>query len=131
MASLLLVEDHPIVAKTLSRILEKRGHVVVAAIANTAENALEQLPGLDVNLVLVDVSLPKMNGIELAGVLHEKYPDLPCLILSGHVSNHYVQRSLEAGARGYVIKDNVAGILEGIQHVLKGEIYISKELREA
>ncbi|MEW6403201.1 MAG: response regulator transcription factor [Chloroflexota bacterium] len=131
MTSLMLVEDHPIVAKTLSRILEQRGDLHVTAVALTAEDALEQLPGLNPDIVLVDVSLPKMNGIELAGVLHERYPHLPCLIISGHVSGHYVQRSMEAGARGYVIKDSVAGILEGIEQVLQGKTYVSKELREA
>ncbi len=131
MTSLLLVEDHPIVAKTLSRILEQKGNLHVAAVASTAEEALTKIPAVNPDLALVDVSLPKMSGIELAAVLHEKFPGLPCLILTGHVSQHYVQLSLEAGARGYVIKDNVMGILEGIQHVLKGEIYISEELRRA
>jgi len=131
MTSLLLVEDHPIVAKTLSRILEQKADLQVTAVARTAEDALEQLLSFLPDIVLVDVSLPKMNGIELAGVIHDQYPDLPCLIISGHVSGHYVQRSMAAGARGYVIKDSVAGILEGIEHVLQGKIYISKELRDA
>jgi DNA-binding NarL/FixJ family response regulator len=84
--------------------------------------------GLD--LLLVDVSLPRRSGISLVVVLHEKYPDLLCMMLSGHLSPHYARRSLEAGARGYVVKDHVEGILQGIQHVLQGEIYVSKELKD-
>jgi DNA-binding NarL/FixJ family response regulator len=51
------------------------------------------------------------------------------VMLSGHMSPHYVRSSLEAGARGYLVKDHAEGILIGIQHVLNGEIYVSDELR--
>jgi len=130
MPSILLVEDHAVVAKALSRMLRERGSLDVVAVAETAEKTLETLPGLNVDLVLVDVSLPRMSGIDLVREIHKIYPNLPCLMLSGHTSPRYVERSLEAGARGYVIKDNTQGILEGIQHVLAGEMYLSEELRE-
>ena len=54
---------------------------------------------------------------------------MPCLLISGHMSSLYAKRGLDAGARGYAIKDDAAGIIEGIYQVLRGEIYISKELR--
>jgi DNA-binding NarL/FixJ family response regulator len=88
------------------------------------------LPGMDVDLVLVDVSLPKKSGIGLVLVLHEKYPNLPCIMLSGHLSPYYARSSLAAGARGYLIKDHSQEILEGIRRVLQGEVYVSEELRE-
>jgi len=128
MTSIMLVEDHPVFAKVLLRFLIERGHMDVAAVAGSAEEALDQIPDLDVDLVLVDVSLPQRSGISLVLVLHQKYPDLPCIMLSGHLSSQYARRSLHAGARGYLLKDQVDGILEGIQHVLDGEIYVSKEL---
>jgi len=78
---------------------------------------------------LVDVSLPRMNGIELVTELCQKYPQMACLMISGHVSGNYVRRSLEAGARGYVVKDSVSGIVDAIHRVLGGEIYVSKEIR--
>lgn len=102
----------------------------VIAVAETAEQALKQLPGLKVDLVLVDVSLPQMSGINLVAALHEKYPDLPCVMLSGHMSSQYARRALDAGARGYLLKDNPAGILTGIAQIVKGEIYVSEELGE-
>jgi len=131
MTSILLVEDHPIFAKVLLRFLQERGHLDVVSVAHSAEEALDQIPAFDLDLVLVDVSLPARSGISLVLVLHEKYPDLPCVMLSGHLSAQYARRSLAAGARGYLIKDHAEGILEGIQHVLKGEIYVSEELRES
>ncbi len=128
MTSILLVEDHAIFAQTLLRLLRERGHLDVVDIAKSAEEALEKIPDLEVDLVLVDVSLPKRSGISLVLALHAKYPDLPCVMLSGHLSLHYARRSLEAGARGYLIKDHADGILEGIRRVLKGEIYVSEEI---
>ena len=130
MPSILLVEDHAIFAQALLRMLRDRGHLDVIAVARSAEEALERIPNLEVDLVLVDVSLPKRSGISLVIALHAKYPDLPCVMLSGHLSTHYARRSIEAGARGYLIKDDGAGILKGIQHILDGEVYVSKELRD-
>lgn len=128
MTSILLVEDHPIFAQVLLRFLQERGHLDVVSVAKSAEEALDQIPTLELDLVLVDVSLPMRSGISLVIVLHEKYPDLPCVMLSGHRSSQYARRSLDAGARGYLIKDKADRILEGIQHVLDGEIYVSEEV---
>jgi DNA-binding NarL/FixJ family response regulator len=129
MTSIFLVEDHVIFAQSIRRLLHEKGHLDVVAIVGSAEEALEKIPELEVDLVLVDVSLPQRSGISLVLLLHQQYPTLPCVMLSGHMSPHYVRSSLEAGARGYLIKDRAAGILIGIQRVLEGEIYVSEELR--
>ena len=129
MTSILLVEDHMIFAQALLRVLHERGHLDIIAVVESAEEALEKIPDLEVDLVLVDVSLPQRSGISLVIALHAKYPDLPCVMLSGHVSQHYARTSLAAGARGYLVKDHANEILEGIQRVLQGEIYISEEVR--
>lgn len=126
--SILLVEDHEVFAKALLRVLSGNPTLNVVAVAETAEKALEKLPGMEVDLVLADVSLPQMNGINLVEEIRQKYPNLRCAVLSGHLSPDYVQRALDAGAQGYMIKDNPSGILEGIQRVLNGEVYISKEV---
>jgi DNA-binding NarL/FixJ family response regulator len=129
MTSILLVEDHTIFAQALLRMLRERGKIDVVAVAGSAEEALERLVQLQVDLVLVDVSLPNRSGISLVLVLHQKYPQLPCVMLSGHVSKHYARSSLAAGARGYLVKDRAEEILEGIQRILLGEIYVSEEVR--
>lgn len=129
MTSILLVEDHAIFAGVLLRMLQERGHLDIAAVAKSAEEALEKIPDLDVDLVLIDVSLPQRSGISLVLALQAKYPELPCVMLSGHVSPHYARRSLAAGARGYLVKDHANEILEGIERVLRGEIYVSEEVR--
>ena len=129
MSSILVIDDHLAFSKALVRLLKEKSDLIVVGVFQSGEEALEKLPDLDVDLLLIDVSLPKMNGIQLAGRVHEQYPKLLCLMLSGHLTSFYVQRSLEAGARGYVLKDDTQGVLEGVERVLNGEIYVSKALR--
>ncbi|MCC6454020.1 MAG: response regulator transcription factor [Caldilineaceae bacterium] len=129
MPVLLVVEDNAVLATTLVRFLRDQGQLTVAAVAPTAEAAIEQLRHLAVDLVLVDVSLPAMNGIDLVAFLRKQYPTLPCLMLSGHNESHYVRRALAAGAKGYVIKQDPIAILVAVQRVLVGETYLSEELR--
>ena len=129
MTAILLVEDHELFAIALRRVLEERGHLEVVALARSAEEALEQLPELQVDLVLVDVSLPHRSGISLVPAIHEIYPELPCVMLSGHLAQHYARSSLTAGARGYLVKDHADEILDGIERILKGEIYVSEQVR--
>jgi DNA-binding NarL/FixJ family response regulator len=126
--SIMLVEDHKVFAKALLRVLSTNQDLNVVAVADTAEQALEQLPGLKVDLVLADISLPKMSGIDLVEELRERYPELPCAVISGHNSPQYVRSALNAGARGYMVKENPVGILEGIRRVLNGELYVSREV---
>lgn len=129
MFSVLVIEDHADFGKALVRLLSEKANVDVVDVIRSGEEALERLPNLQVDLLLIDVSLPKMNGIKLVGLIQERFPGLLCLMLSGHLTPFYVRRALEAGARGYVLKDDLAGVLEGVDQVLKGEIYVSEVLR--
>lgn len=129
MTKLLLVEDHPIFAGVLKQVLEQREDLHVVMVADTAEKALELLPDLKPDLILVDVSLPKMNGIDLVSKRTQKNPNVLCLVISGYLSALYLRRALAAGARGYVVKDSAKDIIEGIDQVMRGEIYVSKALR--
>ena len=70
-----------------------------------------------------------MNGIDLVQQIHREFPNIRCLMLSGHMTTNYVKRSLEVGASGYILKDDVKGILEGIRQALDGGIYVSPALR--
>lgn len=131
MANILVVEDHAAFAKALLRLLNGKANLNILEVIKSGEEALEKLPDLKVDLVLIDVSLPKMNGIQLAGKIRERFPDVQCMMLSGHLTPFYVKRALEAGARGYVLKDDITGVLEGVEQVLEGEVYISKALRSS
>ena len=129
MASLLVVEDNALLATTLARFLREQGHFTIAAVAPSAEAALQLLPKLTVDLVLIDVALPGMNGIDLVATLKKEYPGLRCLMLSAHNESDYVRRAIAAGAMGYVIKSDPLSILAAVKQVLAGETYLSDELR--
>ena len=126
--SILIVEDHYAFGEALVSLLSE--HWTIASVMGSAEEALEQLSNLNVDMVLIDVSLPKMNGIELVGKIRAKYPNILCLMLSGHLTVSYMERALEAGARGYILKDDGLKIRDAVQRVFDGEIYVSDMLRE-
>ena len=128
MCTILLVEDHKIMANALVRVLDSKGNFKVTEVAETAEEALEHLRNQQIDLALVDVVLPRTSGIDLVTQIREKYPHLPCLMISSWNSEQYVKRSLVAGARGYVLKDDVYEVIAGIRHVLDGGTYLSKRI---
>ena len=128
-SSILLVEDHEGFAKALLNMLGQNQNLHVVAVAESAEAALRYLRETSVDLVLVDYSLPDMSGVNLLEALLTEHPTIRCAMLSGHLSLQHARRALEAGARGYMIKDNPLGILNDIPRILKGEIVVSEELR--
>jgi len=128
-SSILLVEDHAGFAKALLQMLSQNPNLQVAAVAESAEAALQYLRESRVDLVLLDYSLPDMSGVSLLEALLQEHPNLRCAMLSGYLSLEHAHRALELGARGYMIKDDPIGILNGIPRILKGEVYLSDELR--
>jgi len=129
MSSILIIEDHRLFADAVQRLLSGQSDLEIVDIVKSGEEALKKLPGLKVDLVLVDVSLPTISGIDLVQQIHTEFPHLRCLMMSGHMTPKYVKRSLEVGASGYILKDDVNGIVEGIRRALDGEIYVSEALR--
>jgi len=128
-SSILLVEDHAGFARALLNMLGQNPNLEVVAVAESGEAALQYLRESRVDLVLVDYSLPDMSGVNLLEALLAEFPTMRCAMLSGHLSPQHARRALELGARGYLIKDDPVGILNGIPRILKGEIFISEELR--
>lgn len=136
MISILIVEDHRTVAEMIAHFVERYMGMAKTEIVGSAEAALEYLAGLDhdpggapfPDLALIDVSLPGMSGIDLVGKLQTTYPQLRCLMLSGHKEPAYVRRSLEMGARGYVAKGNPPAIVEGVKQVMEGKVYVSEDV---
>lgn len=129
MSSILLIEDHMLFAQAIQRLLNREIGLEIVDIVQSGEEALKKLPGLKVDLAIIDVSLPAMSGIDVVRQIHVDFPQLRCLMLSGHLTLKYVKHSQEAGAYGYVLKDDVNGILEGIRRALDGEFYLDAALR--
>lgn len=128
--SIYIVEDHAFMRAALVDFIEDLPDLQVAGAVETAEEALEQLSNASVDLVLVDVRLPGMDGIQLVDELTGQRSELRCLMLSGHGEEAYVEQALEAGAQGYLVKGNPDEIPEAIDRVLGGGAYFSESLRD-
>lgn len=125
---ILLVDDHPLVREGLRARLQAGGGCEVTAEAGSAEAAMQALLREQPDLVLMDVGLKgsEANGIELAARMIERCPELRVLMFSMYDNPEYVQRALQAGARGYVLKDAAADeLLAAIEAVRSGGTYLS------
>ena len=127
---ILLVDDHPLVRDGLRARLETIPHFSVIAEAGNATEALELASKQNVDLALMDINLSGgMNGIELTGRFNTLFPEIAVLMLSMHDKAEYVMQAIQAGARGYVLKDAPAlDIITAIDTVMSGGIYYSAGL---
>ena len=121
-----LIDDHSIVRDGLRRLLENQEDLLVSGEAESSKEALTLLSKVPTDLVLVDISLPGANGVELIKSLRVRFPKLLILVLSMHDEVLYAQRTLRAGARGYIMKSHTADdLIKAVRTVLKGQIYVS------
>jgi DNA-binding NarL/FixJ family response regulator len=126
---ILLIDDHPLVRDGLRARLESIPHFAVVAEAGNADDALHHAATQDIDLALMDINLSGMNGIELTGRFHALHPQIAVLMLSMHDKAEYVMQAIQAGARGYVLKDAPAiDIITAIDTVMSGGIYYSAGL---
>jgi DNA-binding NarL/FixJ family response regulator len=126
---ILLVDDHPLVRDGLRARLEAIPHFAVVAEADCANEALRHAENRSIDLALMDINLSGMNGIELTARFHALYPKIAVLMLSMHDKAEYVTQAVQAGARGYVLKDAPAtDIIAAIDTVMCGGIYYSAGL---
>lgn len=128
-ARIFVVEDHETMRLTLDAYLSREDDFVVCRLVKTAEAAIEQIADAQPSLMLIDVSLPQMSGLDLVGWVREHHPDLPILILSGHGEPRYVRNALEAGADGYILKGHIKQVPLAIRQVLEGEQYLGPQLK--
>ncbi|MCB0061546.1 MAG: response regulator transcription factor [Caldilineaceae bacterium] len=125
-----IIEDHPVTGEVLQTFLQKSSEWNIAGLARTGEEALAAQINTVADLVLVDLSLPDMSGIQLLQELHDRYPTLPCLVFSSYQDAAHICRALQAGAKGYAVKDEAMGLISAMQHVLAGETYLSERARQ-
>ena len=128
---LFLVDDHPLVRDGLSARLGGLAGIEIVGEAGSAQEAIARVAEVRPSLVLTDVGMKDMNGIELAGVLLARDPVLHIVMLSMYDNPEYVQRSLQAGARGYVLKDAPAAeIVAAIHAVTAGGTFLSPSVSQ-
>ena len=128
---ILLVDDHPIVRHGLKTILEGRiGWEVIGEAADGAE-AVEKAGKLNPDVMVLDVTMPNMNGLEACRLLRRQSPQLEILFVTQHDSPQMMREALDAGARGYVVKSNAArDLLEAVEAVSQHRIFTALNGRD-
>src|SRR5579883_3182968 len=115
---ILLVDDHPIVRQGLKTLLEGRPGWQVIGEASDGIEAIEKAQDLTPDVMVLDVTMPRMNGLEACRVIRQKAPGLEILFVTQHDSPQMMREALDAGARGYVVKSNAArDLLEAVEAV--------------
>jgi len=128
---ILIVDDHPLVRQGVSLVIGAESDMEVCAEAGTADEALARVEQTQPDLAIVDLNLKHSSGLDLIRALHQRWPDLPVLVLSMRDERFYAERSLRAGARGFVAKREAPGRLIGaIRTVLNGQVYASREVAD-
>ena len=129
MIKLLIIEDHPLVVEGLRNLIESHDNFSLCGVAVNADEALLLLKNCVPDVILLDIMLPGMTGLELIDILRKNYPTSRVLVISTYSQRYYVEAMLEKGAKGYLLKN--AGndeIIEAITSVYYDEVYLSREI---
>jgi DNA-binding NarL/FixJ family response regulator len=126
---ILIVDDHPMMREGLRTLISRERDLTVCGEAETARQALDAVASLKPDLVLVDITLPGRNGIELIKDICALQHALSILVISMHDESLYAERVLRAGARGYIMKqESGPTMMQAIRQVLAGRIYLSEKM---
>src|SRR6266566_334492 len=123
-----LVEDHPITRQGLEQLIGSQADMEVCGWADDVAPALSGIDKTGPNLVITDLSLKGLDGLELVKQIRSKRAGLPVLVLSMHDESLYAQRVLRAGARGFIMKAEAPEkLLLAVRRILRGEVYLSEK----
>ena len=127
--SLVIVDDHPLVLDGLISRLERSNQIEVVGQASNGQDAIKVVEQVMPDVVLMDINMPVMNGIEAAEIFKEKFNSVKLLVLSMHDDREYVMNMAQAGAKGYVLKSASADeMLMAIKAVHMGGVYFSPSI---
>ena len=128
----LVVDDHPVVRRGLSACLADRPTLKVVGAAGDGEEAIRLARSLKPDIVLMDINMPRMDGLQVTEVLRRDMPNSRVVILSVHNRPEYVQRVINAGARGYLLKDAPAEeLVRVLELVHRGEVFFSPAVAQS
>lgn len=126
---ILLADDHNMMRAGLRLLLERQPGFSVVAEASDGRQAVEQAEATKPDVVVLDVAMPNLNGIEAAARISQMLPRTAIIILSMHSDEGYVLRALKAGAKGYVLKDSgESDLIQAIQATSEGKAFFSPEI---
>lgn len=126
-----VVDDHPLILDGLTAYLRNSEDVEVVGIATSGEEALRKMEGVQVDILMTDIHMPDMNGIQLTEEVLKGNPDQKILILTMFGEVNYIKRLLQLGVQGYVLKDiGKKDLHAALKAVYNGQSYFSKEITE-
>ena len=129
--NLLIVEDHPIVSDGLQRLLEDSELAATCQIASTGKMALAKLNGHRIDMIILDINLPDMNGIDLCADIIARYPSMPILALTSYDQLSYIEKMMNNGASGYILKNSdTEEIIEAVKEIMAGNKYFGAGIKE-
>lgn len=124
-----IVEDHTLLRAGLRALLAQDKDIEIVGEADNGHDAVQMVGSLSPHLVLTDLSMPGMNGIEAIVDIKRRYPEVRVLVLTVHKTDEYIHESLRAGADGYILKDATHDELRiAIRSVLNGKTYLSPDI---
>lgn len=126
---IMIVEDHTLLRAGLVALLAQDPDFVVAGEASDGRDAIRMIGTVKPDIVLMDLSMPGLNGIEAIAEIKRRQPEIRIIVLTVHKADEYIHAALQAGANGYVLKDSTHDELRGaIRTVLSGKVYLSPDV---
>lgn len=127
--NIMIADDHSMIREGLKQLLELDGDIKVIAEANNGKDCLEKLNTYHPDVLLLDINMPEMNGLQLLEILKERKSDIKVLVLTVHNEVEYLLKAVEIGISGYMLKDsNSSELKNAIFSIIEGEDYIQPSL---
>lgn len=129
MIRLIITDDHPVIRDGIKTILTKDKDIEVVGFAGDGEELLELLENLETDVILMDINMPGMNGIEATKKVKKEYPDVKVISFSQYDEKRFVKQLLKSGANGYLLKNTAASeLVDAIKMVHGGGMFLSEDL---
>ena len=126
-----LADDHAVVRDGLHALLDAESDIVVVGTATNGRDAMRQIAELRPDVAVMDIVMPDLGGIEATRQIHKTFPSTQVVILSMHSSDEYILRALQAGARGYLLKESAGEeVIDAVRAIRAGRRYLSEEIAD-
>ena len=128
---ILIADDHQLFREGIANLLSASLQIEIIAQAENGQEAIEKAKNLKPDIIIMDLSMPVINGVDATRILHKELPETRVLVLSMHCDKHYIKEALEAGASGYLFKNcTYDQLIEAVNTVYRGKKYLSDKFTE-